>query len=463
MTDSLVSARAYTRAVARKMKIRYARAGTSNIAYQVIGEGPIDLVLSPGWATHLELAWEIPDLARFLNELASFTRLILFDKRGTGLSDRPSPDALPSPEQRMSDLQAVMDSARSDSAVLMGTLGGGAMCGMFSATHPERTRALILYGTFANLEPTTGLLARLADSIEIALDRVEREWGDASVGIAAWAPSLLADDEQAEAYLRLLRSSMSPAAARVMMELGYRVDWRASLPAIRVPTLVLHRSGDLIAPATQGRALAEGISGARYVELAGIDHLMWVGDQDSILSEMRRFLDGLGPVSTPQRALATIMFTDIVRSTEMAVQLGDQRWRSVLAEYRRVVRRELSAAGGTEIDTAGDGFLATFEAPAVGIRCAHAIVAAAREIGVDIRAGLHTGECEVTNDGIQGVAVHLAARVSALARPSEVLVSSTVRDLASGAGIAFGERGTYDLKGIPGQWSLYTALSADRR
>jgi class 3 adenylate cyclase len=329
------------------------------------------------------------------------------------------------------------------------------MAGLFAASYPERTRALIVYGSFAKLGPTTGLLARLSDSREVALDRVEHEWGNASVGITSWAPNLIEDEPQAEAYLRLLRSSLSPSAARALMALGFQVDWEASMPAIRVPTLVLHRAGDVAIPAAQGREVAESIAGARYVELPGIDHLPWVGDQDAIVREVRGFVDGLAPAPSRDRILTTILVTDIVGSTETAVRLGDRAWRELLADHRRLVRHELAVVDGREIDTAGDGFLATFEVPASGIRCARTIVDRTSPLGIDVRAGLHTGECEQTDDGIQGVAVHVAARVAALAGPKQILVSNTVRELSSGAGIDFSERGTHELRGVPGRWPLY--------
>lgn len=278
-------------------KTRYAKCGSFNIAYQVLGEGAIDLVLSPGWVTHLDLAWDVAPLARFLDKLASFSRLILFDKRGTGLSDRVHPDTLPRLEQRMEDVLAVMDAAGSERAVLFGTLGGGAMCGLFAATYPKRSMALILYGTFAKVEPETGLLSRLADSQELALDRVEREWGTEGVGVAFWAPSLIDDEEAKAAYLRLTRSGVSPGSARSLMKLGYQIDWEAVLPNIHVPTLVLHRAGDLVVPVHQARKLAGGIPGAKFVELPGIDHLMWVGDQDAIVEELQGFLREAGVAS----------------------------------------------------------------------------------------------------------------------------------------------------------------------
>jgi pimeloyl-ACP methyl ester carboxylesterase/DNA-binding CsgD family transcriptional regulator len=276
-------------------RIRYAKSGGFNVAYQVLGDGPIDLILSPGWVTHLELAWDIPPLAGFLQHLATFSRLILFDKKGTGLSDRLDPDTLPSLELRMDDIRAVLDAVGSERAALFGTLGGGAMCGLFAATHPERCLALILYGTFAKLEPYTGLLSRLADNQESALDRIEREWGTEGVGVAFWAPSLVDDERVKSVYLRLTRSGVSPGSARSLMKLGYQIDWNATLPDIHIPTLVLHRTGDLVVPVRQGRELAQGIAGARYAELSGVDHLMWVGDQDAIFREVEAFLQHLAP------------------------------------------------------------------------------------------------------------------------------------------------------------------------
>jgi pimeloyl-ACP methyl ester carboxylesterase/DNA-binding CsgD family transcriptional regulator len=275
-------------------RTRYAKAGSVNIAYQVVGDGPVDLVLCFGWVTHLDLAWAVPPLARFLDRLASFSRLIVFDKRGTGLSDRVHPDTLPTLEQRMEDVVAVMGAAGSERAVLLGTLGGAAMCGLFAATYPERAAALLLYGAYVKLEPDTGMLARLADTQELALDRLEREWGTEGVGLAFWAPSLLDDEETTSAYLRLTRSGVSPGSARSLMRLGYQIDWEAVLPGIRVPTLVLHRTGDLVVPIRQARKLAEGIPGARLLELPGIDHLIWAGDQDAVVDAARGFLAEVG-------------------------------------------------------------------------------------------------------------------------------------------------------------------------
>jgi pimeloyl-ACP methyl ester carboxylesterase/DNA-binding CsgD family transcriptional regulator len=327
-------------------RTRYAKAGIFNIAYQVLGEGPIDFVLSPGWVTHLDLTWTVPPLARFLEKLASFSRLILFDKRGTGLSDRVHPDTLPKLEQRMEDVLAVMDAAASERAVLFGTLGGGAMCGLFAATHPERSVALILYGTFGKLEPATGLLARLADTQELALDRVEREWGTEGVGLAFWAPSLLDDEETKAAYLRLTRSGVSPGSARSLMKLGYQLDWEAVLPRIHVPTLVLHRTGDLVVPIRQAKELAEGIPGARFLELPGIDHLMWAGDQDAIVDATRSFLEEAGVGSGSEPALPGLV---------SAGELGlTRREREVLRLVARgLTNRQIAATLFISTKTAG--------------------------------------------------------------------------------------------------------------
>jgi class 3 adenylate cyclase len=436
-------------------RIRYARSAGLNIAYQIVGDGPVDVVLSPGWVTHLDLAWDIPPLARFLGRLAQFSRLILFDKRGTGLSDRLSPDVLPSLNQRMEDVLAVMDAADSDRAVLFGTLGGGAMSGLFAATYPQRALGLILYGTFAKLEPDTGLLARLAGSPEAALERVEDEWGTESVCVAFWAPSLIDDEVTKASYLRLCRSSVSPKSALALMHMGYQVDWESVLPNVSVPTLVLHRSGDLVIPARQGRKLAEAIPDATYIELPGRDHLMWVGDQEPLLEAVHRFVTGLQPAPEPERVLTTVLFTDIVGSTEHAARVGDREWKRLLETHHRIVREHLAGFGGREIDTAGDGFLATFAGPAGAIRCASALTPALESIGLRVRVGIHTGECEVVEGGIRGIAVHVAARIMSEAGRDEVLVSSTVRDLVAGSGITFTPRGSRQLKGVPGEVSLF--------
>jgi len=435
--------------------VKYAKTGEFNIAYQVLGDGPVDLLLLPGWVTHLELQWDVAPIGRFLERLAGFSRLIQFDKRGTGLSDRVSPSELPTLEQRMDEVRAVMDAAGSEGAVLFGTIGGGAMSGLFAATFPERALGLILYGTFGRLEPDTGLLARLAPNQEAAIERVEREWGTEGVCVSFWAPSIVTDEETKSAYLRLARSSVSPGAARVLMQMGYALDWEEFLPAIHVPTLVLHRTDDLVVPVHQGRRLAELIPGAKFVELPGSDHLMWAGDQESMLREVEAFVASIGPRPRDHRMLMTILFTDIVESTETAARLGDMAWRGLLESHHRVVREQLKRYRGHEVETAGDSFLATFDGPARAIECAQALLESAASIGITLRAGLHTGESEVTADGLRGIAVHVAARTMALAEPGEILVTSTSKDLVAGSGIAFCDRGSFAMKGVPGEQQLF--------
>jgi class 3 adenylate cyclase len=439
-------------------KIRYARAGDYNIAYQVVGEGPIDVVLSPGAWTHLDLQWDVPPLAAFLDRLASRCRLILFDKRGTGLSDRLPPNLVPSVDERIDDVVAVMDAARSSKAILFGTLGGGAVVGTFAATYPDRALGLILFGTFGKLEPDTGLLSRIADTEDVALDRIEREWGSESVTLAFWAPSLVTDDEMKESVLRLARSALSPGSARTLFEMGFRVDWESLLGSIDTSTLVLHRTGDLVVPIRQGRKLAKCIPGARFVELAGMDHFMWVGDQEALFQEVEAFLSELVPHAGRERGLRAVLFTDIVGSTDVAARLGDRAWGDLLERHHRLVRERLDRFGGLEIDTAGDGFFASFERSGPAIACALAITDDVRELGLEVRAGVHTGECELVAGRPSGIAVVIGARVAALAGTGEVLATRTVKDLVAGAGIAFEERGPHELKGVPGQWELFRVM-----
>jgi len=440
-------------------KVRYAKNGEFNIAFQLVGQGPVDLLLSPGWVTHLDLAWEVPPLADFYRRLASFSRLILFDKRGMGLSDRISPDKLPTIEERMDDIRAVMDAAGSEQAVLCGTLGGGAMCGVFAATYPHRTLGLILYGTYSKWEDS-GVLSRLADSQEAALDRLEFEWGTESTAIGIWAPTLVHDEEAARAYLRLTRASLSPGAARSYMRLGYQIDWAELVPKVAVPTLVMQRTGDIAVPVTRGRELAQDLPEARYVELPGTDHLMWVGDAAPVIAEIEAFVTAAGRTSSDAAhgpSLATVLFTDIVGSTERAGELGDQAWKALVERHHATVRACLVRHRGKEIDTAGDGFFATFDGPARAVRCAEEIVEAVGALGLRVRAGLHTGEVETIDGKAGGLAVIIGARVGALAGAGEVLASSTVRDLASGSGLRFDDRGEHELKGIKGAWHLYAA------
>jgi class 3 adenylate cyclase len=441
---------------------RYAKSGDVNVAYQVVGEGPLDLVYVPGWVSHLDLNWEEPGPGRFLERLASFSRLILFDKRGTGLSDRVSPNELPTLEQRMDDVRAVMDAAGSEQASLFGASEGGPMCALFAATYPERVRSLVMYGSYARGFPdgdypwATTRWATTPEDLEAMLDVVEETWGEPNELLGFWGPSIAEHERYKRWWSRYLRMSASPAAAVTLSRMNHQVDIRHVLPAIQAPTLLVHRARDSLVLAEGSRYMAERIPDARFVELPGEDHLWFFGDQDALLDEVEQFLTGTRPVREPDRVLATVMFTDIVGSTERAAELGDQRWRELLASHEALVRMQLERFRGREVQMLGDGVLATFDGPARGIRCARTICDEVRSLGIEVRAGLHTGECEMRNGDIAGIAVHTGARVSAKASPGEVLVSSTVRDLVAGSGIEFQDRGVHRLKGVPGEWRLFS-------
>ncbi len=440
---------------------RYARSGDVNIAYQVTGDGPRDLVYVPGWVSDIELMWEEPAMARFLGRLASFSRLILFDKRGTGLSDRVSNDELPTLEQRMDDVRAVLETVGSDRAALFGHSEGGNMCVLFAATYPERTIALITLGCFARRrDPDDDYpWAPTADNREETAADVERNWGHLRPeDVEYYAPSRAGDEQFVHALERYLRRGASPGAAAALVRMNSYIDVRDVLPTIRVPTLVLHRTGDHDVNVAEGRYLASKIPGAKFVELAGDDHWIAAGDVDALADEIEEFLTGTRPVPEPDRVLATVLFTDIVGSTQRAVELGDRRWRDLLGAHDAAVRRELDRFRGREVDTAGDGFLASFDGPARAVRCAISAGDALRDLGVEIRAGVHTGECEVDGPKIRGIAVHTGARIASLAGPGEVLVSQTVKDLVSGSGLAFEDRGLHELKGVPGEWRVYAAV-----
>ncbi|TMG83166.1 MAG: adenylate/guanylate cyclase domain-containing protein [Betaproteobacteria bacterium] len=438
---------------------RFTRSGNVHIAYQVVGEGPLDLVFVPGWVSHVELAWEEPTLASFLERLASFSRLIVFDKRGTGLSDRVPDIQLPTHEERMDDIRAVMDAAGSQRAAVFGFSEGGNLAALFAAMYPQRTTALITCGSFAKrIWAPDYPWAPTPEQRERDYEVVARDWGGA-MDLANYVPSKVDD----EAFMRRLatyfRRAASPGAAVALMRMNTQIDIRAVLPAIRVPTLVLQRVGDLDTNVEEGRFLARHIPGARLVELPGADHLAWVGDQDAILDEIQEFLTGVRPVSDIDRVLATVLFTDIVGSTETAARLGDRAWRVLLDSHHALVRKELARFRGHEVNTTGDGFLATFDGPARAIHCAFAVRDGARALGLATRAGLHTGEIEQAADDVRGIAVHIGARVAAAAGAGETLVSSTVKDIVAGSGIVFADRGAHTLKGVPGEWRLYAASS----
>jgi len=441
-------------------KTEYARSGDLHIAYQVIGDGPLDLVYVPGWVSHVELAWEEPTLARFLNRLASFARLIVFDKRGTGLSDRVPHDKLPSLEERMDDLRAVMDAAGSRRAAVFGTSEGGNLSALFAASHPERTRALVLFGTFAKrIRSPDYPWAPTRDERGERFARVEREWGGRA-DFEHYVPSKLGDEAFMHRLGAYFRSAASPGAAVALLKMNTEIDIRHVLPAIHVPTLVLNRTGDRSVQVAEGRWMAAQIPDGRFVELPGADHMPWVGDQESLLDEVQEFLTGDRPSREPDRVLATVLVTDIVGSTRHATRLGDRAWSELLSRHHALVRKELERSRGREIDTAGDGFLATFDGPARAVGCACRIRDAVTALGLEIRAGLHTGEIEVAGDKVRGIAVHTGARIASAAGPGEILVSSTVKDLVSGSGLNFTDRGMHELKDIARPWQLFAASAA---
>jgi class 3 adenylate cyclase len=437
--------------------IRYARSGDVHIAYQVTGEGPFDLVVVHGFFSHLEIDWELPALARFHERLGSLARLIRFDKRGTGLSDRGV--GLPDFETRMDDVRAVMDAAGSESAALLGYSEGGPMGVLFAATYPERVRALVLYGTYAKrCDPDDDYpwTPTWEERVRIARE-LEETWGD-NVDVSTMWPN--ATPEEAAWFQRRGRAGVSPAGARDLILMNSKADIRDVLPSVQCPTLVLHRTGDLDANVDEGRYIAERIPEARFVELAGDDHVPFV-DPDQILDEVEEFLTGVRPAPATNRVLATILYTDLVGSTARAVALGDAAWASVLGRHNDAVRAQLSRFAGEEIDTAGDGFLAVFDGPARAIRCALAMRDALAELDLELRVGVHTGEMERrANDKPRGIALHVGARIMSLAQPGEVLVSSTTRDLVAGSGLEFHDRGEHTLKGIEGTRRVFAAREA---
>lgn len=434
---------------------RYARSGGKHIAYQVVGDGPTDLVLVHGWVSHLELMWDEPAIARFHERLAGFSRLILFDKRGTGLSDRVAENELPTLEQRMEDLHAVLNAVGSKRAALMGISEGGPMCALFAATYPERTSALIMCGSYARwIRDEECPWAMTREQHEAAAAAFERGWGT-PVGFKTVAPTSSADERYRNWWARYLRMGASPGAGVALYRMNVEIDVRSLLPSIRVPTLLLHRTGDRLINVAASRYMAGRIPGAKLVELAGDDHLVFLGDSETVLGEIQEFLTGARPPASQDTVLATVLFADIAGSTEKAAALGDARWRDLLAVFHKTVQQELERHRGRLIDTAGDGAFASFDGPARAIRCACAIRDRAAALGVPVRAGLHTGECEIAGDKLAGVAVHIGARVAAFAQPGEVVVSGTTKDLVAGAGLRFSDRGAHALKGVPGEWRLF--------
>ncbi len=426
---------------------RYAKSGDVHIAYQVFGSGTIDLVFVPGFISHVENYWDHPDLARWLLRLGNFARVIMFDKRGTGLSDPVS--EMPSLDLRMDDVRAVMDAAGTESAALFGISEGGALSALFAATYPQRCQRLVLYGAFARYPSG-------ADVLEAFFKYADRAWGSGR-SLRAWAPSRQNDPTMERWWGRFERLGGSPAAAMAVMRMAAETDVSAILPSIRCPTLVIHCKDDTLIPIECAHFIARNVPGARLIELAGQDHLFFIHEQ--IGDCIEEFLTGSVSVADNERVLATVLFTDIVGSTTRAEQMGDRRWHDLLDAHHAAVRRELGRYRGSEVKSLGDGLLATFDGPARAVRCACAIAEAVRPLGIEVRCGLHTGEIEIGEKDVQGIAVHIAARISAAAAASEVLVSRTVKDLVAGSGLRFDERGKHTLKGLQDAIELYAASS----
>jgi class 3 adenylate cyclase len=437
---------------------RYARSGDVGIAYQEFGGGELDLVLAFPFVSHLDLMWESPALSRFLRRLGAFARVLVFDRRGVGLSDPLARAA--TLEERMDDVRAVMDAAGSERAALLGMSEGATMCMLFAATYPERTSALVLWGAMARSTaapdypwgPDREAVREAQDELIAPL------WGQGAT-IEIFSPSMAGDPRAREFQARFERQAASPMRVVQLLEMFLDTDVRETLPLIQAPTLVLHRRHDRAVNYRAARWLAEQIEGSRYAELEGEDHFPWVGDSNAALEEIEEFLTGVRPGPAPERVLATVLFTDIVDSTRLATELGDRRWRDLLEEHQKLVRGHLQRFDGREVKTTGDGFLAVFDGPTRAAECARAIADDMPSLGIEVRAGLHTGEVELMGDDVGGIAVHVAARIAALADGHTVLASRTVRDLAAGSGIVFDSAGRHALKGVPDEWDVYSVAA----
>ncbi len=444
----------------KKPEIRYAKSGDVHIAYQVFGNGPVDIVFTPGIVSHQDLVWEYPGMAKFLEGLAQFARVAHFDKRGTGLSDRDV--GIPTYEERMDDIRAVMDAAHFEKAVLLGFSEGVPMSVLFGASYPSRTRGLVLYGGEARgLWAPDYPWASTAEDWEAGFQRTEQKWGTRELDdrrASFLAPSGLRDENFMRWLSRVFRMGGSPGASLALSKSEMMMDVRNILTTVHVPTLVIHLTGDRACNVEEGRYLARKIPGAELVELPGIDHLFFVNHQltDAILAELRKFLSEMGKAPETSRVLMTVLFTDIVDSTRRAAELGDERWQELLGKHISMVENEIHRFRGEKVKDTGDGFLATFDGPSLAIKCACAVTEGAKQMGLEVRAGLHTGECTIGANDVGGIAVHIAARVMDLAGPSEVVVSSTVRDLVIGSKILFNDRGVHQLKGVDQRWHLFS-------
>jgi len=441
---------------------RYARSGDVAIAYQVLGEGPLDVVITPGQVSHVELNWDVAGMAALLRGIGEYARLIVFDKRGTGLSDRDV--GVPTLEERSDDIRAVMDAAGSQRAALVGLSEGAPMSVVFAASHPGRVSALVLYGGVARVLWAPDYQFGIPERTYRRELEQEADWfmtpGNMEALLRSGLPS--ADEGEVRAWARIIRYGASPATWQALDRMNMSIDVREVLPVVSAPTLVLHQRADPFVRLEHGRYLAEHIPGAAFAELDGDGHIPTAAAARLILAQMIPFLQDAAAQEAPEpdKVLATILFSDIVGSTARAAELGDRQWRQLLAEHHTRVRRQLARFRGVELDTAGDGFFARFDGPARAIRCAAAIRDALRDLGLEVRLGLHTGECEVLDGKVAGIAVSIGARVSALAAAGEVLVSQTVKDLVAGSGITFEDRGVQPLKGVPGEWRLYSVAAA---
>ncbi len=445
----------YRELLMQRPRTKYAKSGKVNVAYQTFGSGEIDVVYVPGWISDVEAAWEEPQYAQFLRKLGEFSRVIMFDKRGTGLSDRDV--GYPTLEKRMDDVRAVMDASGSERAVIFGQSEGGCMSCLFAATYPERTLALALFGAFAKRSQSPDYpWAPAREERERWIDLIEDHWGESSDADVV-APSRVGDEAFAEWYGTICRRAASPSSAVMLARTNTDIDVRAILPIIGVPTLVMQRRGDCDVKLEEAEYIASRIPNARLCVMDGADHLFWCGDPEAVLSEMQEFITGSRPPPATDRVLATVMATDIVDSTRRAGELGDAAWTLLLERHHQSVRREIARFRGQEINTAGDSFMVAFDGPGRAVRCAFAIHEAMKALGLELRAGLHTGECVVSAGAHSGIALHVASRVAAKANAGETLASRTVKDLCTGSGITFQSLGAFNLKGLEDSWEICAA------
>jgi class 3 adenylate cyclase len=439
------------------LDVQYARSGELRIAYATFGDGPVDFIFVPGWVSHLENWWDVNLSSRFFKRIASFSRLIMFDKRGTGLSDPFT--GVPTLEDRSDDVRAVLEAVGSESAFVCGLSEGGPMSVLYAATYPDRVRGLILIGSNVRmLAAPDWPHGWTRERYEATLEDVAERWGQGGL-MNMFLPGLIGDERAKRMWARFQRMGASPATARALMEANAGIDVRHVLPHIQVPALIVHRTDEHVVSVANARYMAEHIPDARLVEQPGEDHLPWLGDSDGMLDEIEEFVTGSRHHVDEDRILATVLFTDIVDSTRRAAEAGDRRWRELLDAHDEIGAREVERFRGRRVKTTGDGLLGVFDGPARAVRCAEAIQDSVADLGIQVRAGLHVGECELRGDDIGGLAVHIGARVAGLAEPGEILVSRTVRDLVAGSGLRFSDRGEHDLKGVPERWPLYAVAS----